>query len=103
MASFSTTRTPAGLGKQIGAAGEGALDMHARPGDRLAISAAATSRGDILRSSRAATIGVPAALPAPNLDRTDQLPFLSHQRTLADGGTAVAAERYLGGKPHRTS
>jgi hypothetical protein len=75
-----------GLRKQIGAAGKGAVDVHALPATAVAISAAALSSDTSPGSSRATTTSLmPAASSAATSGRPDQRALLEHQRTLADG------------------
>jgi hypothetical protein len=75
---LSTTSTPAPWREQIGAAGEGAIDMHALAGDRLRDAGRRDVFGDVARfEPRHDDSLMPAAsAPRPRRGRS-AVPFLS--------------------------
>ncbi len=86
MASLSTTSDAGALREQVGAAGEGAVDLHAGAGDRRRD----LGRRDVFRHvagleprHRRSSV-TPAASSAAISAAPTSVPFLQHQRALAD-------------------
>ncbi len=106
MASRSTTSTPGVFRKQVGAAGERALDMDTRPRHGLGDLGRGLVLRDVARlEPRHDDVLDPGRFQRRNLRRPDQRALLQHERALADGvngGGAFGVPRRDGAELHET-
>src|ERR1043165_5621309 len=93
------------FGKQVGAPGERALDMHALPGDRRGDLGSGGILGDTARlEPRHDDLGNMRGLERGNLRRADARAFLEREAVLADGvhrNRALGLARGNGAEFHR--
>ncbi len=90
--------------KEIGAAGEGAIDMHALAGDGGGDLGGGHVLGHVARlEPRHHDLGDPGRVQRRDLDGADQRSLLEHQRALADGVHGGGADGVLAARPLRIS